>query len=145
MPQALRHLEGGSIPYIFEFDWEHRIVRARLSGRVTDNDLRDMYREGFKVNFQTEPTAGLLDVSEITSIEVSASTVRDLAKATPIALKESLPRVVIAPSAETYILARLFEALGKATRPNLHVVRTEAEAFGIIGVKKPKFDPLDRL
>lgn len=131
------------MPYAFELDWEHRIVRVRLTGRVNDSDLRDIYREGFKVYFQTDPIAGLLDLSEIGSIEVTAATVRELAKATPIALKESLPRVVIAPSAETYILARLFETLGKATRPNLHVVRTEAEALGIIGVKKPKFAPLD--
>jgi len=130
------------MPYVFEFDWQNRIVRVRLYGRVTDSELRDIYRQGFKVYFQTEPIAGLMDVSGITSIDVSATTVRELAKATPIALQESLPRVVIAPSAETYALARLFETLGKATRPNLHVVRTEAEAFEIIGVKKPTFGPM---
>jgi len=130
------------MPYTFDFDWRNRIVRVRLHGRVTDSELRDIYREGFRVNFRSQPAAGLMDVSEITSIEVSAATVRELAKASPIALQANIPRVVIAPSAKAYMLARLFERLGKATRPNLHVVRTEAEAFEIIGVKKPTFGPM---
>jgi len=131
------------MPYTFDFDWRNRIVRVRLHGRVTDSELREIYREGFRINFKSQPAAGLMDVSEITSVEVSAATVRELAKASPITLQESLPRVIIAPSAKAYALARLFERLSKATRPNLHVVRTEEEAFGIIGAKEPKFDPLD--
>ena len=103
------------MPYTFDFDWRNRIVRVRLHGRVTDSELREIYREGFRINFKSQPAAGLMDVSEITSVEVSAATVRELAKASPITLQESLPRVIIAPSAKAYALARLFERLSKAS------------------------------
>ena len=32
------------MPYRVEFDSTHRILRARFIGRVTDEDLRDVYR-----------------------------------------------------------------------------------------------------
>jgi hypothetical protein len=37
-------------------------------------------------------------------------------------------------------MARMFELQGQETRPNLHVVRTEKEAWAILGVSKPKFE-----
>jgi hypothetical protein len=55
----------------------------------------------------------------------------------------ALPRVIIAPSADFYGLARMFEIQAEATRPNLHVVRSEREALAILAVQDPHFDPLD--
>ena len=131
------------MPYAFEFDWRNRVFRVRLYGRVTDKVLRDFYRAAYKINFHTQPVAALLDMSEITSLELSTATVLELAAAAPLMPLENRPRVLIAPTAASYKVARLFERHGKATRPKLHVVRTEGEALGIIGVKKPNFEPLD--
>jgi hypothetical protein len=39
-------------------------------------------------------------------------------------------------------MARMFELQGQETRPNLHVIRTEKEAWAILGVSKPKFEPV---
>jgi len=39
-------------------------------------------------------------------------------------------------------LARIFELEGEATRPNLHVVHTEHEAWAILSVKEPRFEPV---
>jgi hypothetical protein len=37
----------------------------------------------------------------------------------------------------------MFELEGQNTRLNLHVVRNEQEAWEILGVQNPKFEPLE--
>jgi len=38
-------------------------------------------------------------------------------------------------------MLRMFEMVGERTRPGFHVVHTEREAFAILGVLEPKFEP----
>jgi len=40
-------------------------------------------------------------------------------------------------------MMRMFELHGEATRPNFYVVREEREAWAILGIQNPRFDPLD--
>jgi hypothetical protein len=40
-------------------------------------------------------------------------------------------------------MMRMFQIEGEAMRPNIHVVRTEREAWAILSVEKPRFEPLD--
>ena len=131
------------MPYAFDVDWKHLILRMRLYGQVTNREIREFYRAGFKLNFHTQPVAGIADLSAISVLRVSDATIYELAEAWPVMPNQALPRVIIAPSSNTYRVARLFELHGEATRPNLHVVRTEREAFAIIGVLRPTFVPLD--
>jgi len=37
----------------------------------------------------------------------------------------------------------MFQTIGERTRPLLHVVRTIDEAFAILRVQSPRFDPLE--
>ena len=131
------------MPCSFDFDSKNRILRCRLHGRITGQELKTMYMNLYEIVLRTRPNAGLVDGSEVTSIEVSAELMRQLAKAAPVMPHPALPRVIIAPSADFYGLARMFEIQGEATRPNLHVVRSEREAFAILAVQDPHFDPLD--
>jgi hypothetical protein len=131
------------MPWSFDFDWKNRILRARLYGRVTDEELKDMYRTGYKLIFRTQPSASILDGSAGTSFEISPETVRELAKSAPAPSDPDIIRVIIAPSAAFYGLARMFEIQGEETRPHLHVVRSEKEALAILAVQNPRFEPLD--
>ena len=38
----------------------------------------------------------------------------------------------------------MFEMEGEDKRPNLHVVRSEAEAWAILAVENPQFEPLEK-
>jgi hypothetical protein len=49
----------------------------------------------------------------------------------------------VAGSTAMFGLARMFEMEGEEARPNLHVVRTEREAFAILGIITPKFGPIE--
>ena len=130
------------MPFAFDFDWKHRILRARLGGQVTDEELREFYPAGFKIAFRTQPLAGVIDTREVTLFRVLPETVRLLAKSAPMIPDPKIVRVAIAPKTEVYGMLRMFELHGEATRPNFHVVRTEKEAWAILGIRDPRFDPL---
>jgi len=129
--------------YSCDFDFTNRILRCRLNGRVTDEALKDFFRISFQHAIHTHPRAGIVDLSEVTSFEVSSQTIEELAKSTPVLQDPNLRRVVIASSPGTYGMMRMFEMEGEEKRPNFHVVRTEREAWAILAVQNPRFEPLD--
>jgi hypothetical protein len=128
--------------YYFEFDSANRILRCQLEGKITDEVLKEYYRAAGKYYALTDPRATILDMSSVTSLEVSPQTIRELANLPPAITDASRPRCIIAASPQVFGLARMFELQGEVTRPNLHVVRTQKEAWAILGVSKPKFEPI---
>ena len=51
-------------------------------------------------------------------------------------------RVFVAPKDLIYGMARMFQILGEATRPDLPVVRTMDEAYSLLQVESPEFSPV---
>ena len=131
------------MPYSFDFDLTNGILRCRLKGRVNNGALKDFFRTGAEHAVRTHPRAGVVDLSEVTSLDVSARTIEQLAKSAPVLRDPNLRRVIIAPSPGIYGLMRMFEMQGAGTRPNLHVVHTEREAWAILAVQNPRFKPLE--
>jgi hypothetical protein len=127
------------MPYQFDFEPTHRILRCRLEGRVTDEELRECYRATEEHAARTDPFAGILDMSGVTALEVSPQTIRELAKSPPAIPNAARLRVLIATSPPVYGVARMFELQGQDTRPNFHVVGSEKEAFAILGIQEAKF------
>jgi hypothetical protein len=138
----LRGLERG-MPYHFEFDSANRILLARFEGKVNDAELKEYYRTVERYVAATNPSAGVLDMSAVSSLEVSPQTIRELASLPPAFSDPHQARCIIAPSPKIFGMARMFELQGQHTRPNLHVVRTAKEAWAILSVSKPKFQPLE--
>ncbi|HKV05114.1 MAG TPA: hypothetical protein VJO53_08415 [Candidatus Acidoferrales bacterium] len=130
------------MPYHFEFDSTHRILRCRLEGGLTDESIKEYYRAVPKFVALTDPRASVFDLSAVTSLEVSPETVRELAKWPPAMPHPERPRIVIAASPAIFGLARMFELLGQVTRPNFHVVRSEKEALVILGVPQTNYEPV---
>ena len=133
------------MPYQFDFDSTHGIVRCRLEGRVTDEDLRTCYREVAAVIAKLEPviSAAVTDFSGVTLFEVSAQTILELAILEPALPDQKKVRILVAPMPVVFGMARMFEISGEQTRPNLHVVRTEQEAWAILRIWDPQFKPLE--
>jgi hypothetical protein len=113
-----------------------------MDGRVTDDELRAYYRDAERCATETDPLAGILDLSGVTLFEVSPELVRELAKLPPVMLDPTRPRVLIATSAAVFGLARMFELQGQHSRPNLHVVHSEKEALAILRVVQTSFEPI---
>jgi len=134
-----------ALPYTFDFDLTKGILRCRLNGRITDQVLKDFFRAGAQHAIRTHPSAGVVDLSEVTSFEVSAQVIEKLAKSTPVLPDPNLRRVIIAASPEIYGMMRMFEIAGEPTRPGIHVVHTEQEAWAILSVEEPRFYLLDMM
>ena len=128
--------------YQVDFEPIHRILRCRLGGHVTDDELRQYYRLAGDHVAQAEPLAGILDLTDVTSFDVSPDTIRHLARSRSPFPNPDHPRIVIAPSSAVFGFARMFEMEGQEKRPNLHVVRSEKEAFAILGVRDADFAPV---
>ncbi len=131
------------MPYIFDFDLANGILRCCLSGEVTDEVLKDFFQAGSQYAVRTHPAAGVVDLSAVTSFEVSTPAIKALARSTPVLHDPDLRRVVIAPSPGIYGMMRMFEMEGEGTRPGLQVVRSEREAWAILAVRNPQFQPVD--
>lgn len=134
---------GRSMPYIFDYDLARGILRCRLSGQVTDDVLKEFFRAGAEHAVRMHPSAGVVDLAEVTSFDVSTHTIEELARTAPVLRDPHLRRIVIAPSAEIFGMMRMFELAGEQKRPNIHVVRNEREAWAILAVQKPKFEPFE--
>lgn len=126
--------------YCFDFDSKTRIIRCRFEGGITDQTLKDYYGVAAKLVASKVPNAGILDLSAVTSVDISPQTVRELANSTPTIPDLTSPRFIVAPSPRLFGLARMFELQGQETRPNLHVVRSAKEVWVILGVEEPQFD-----
>jgi hypothetical protein len=126
----------------FEFDLENKIIRCQCDGVVTDETLKEYYAAISKYAGLNPTFSGICDMSEVTFIAVSAQTIRELAKLPPAVPNPDIPRCIVAGSPAMFGMARMFEIEGGETRPNLHVVRSEREAFAILRVANPRFGPL---
>ncbi len=110
-----------AMPYLFEFDSSHRVLRCTMSGPVTD---------------------AILNFTQVSSIEISSVTIRNLAASSPSPQCASLPQFIVAPSDYGYGMARMFQLWGRQVRPELQVVRSLAEAYEAIGLEEPHFEPI---
>lgn len=131
------------MPFQFDFDSGHKLLRCRFTGRVTDDELKEYYRAATRYTVQTDAVAGLADFSAADAVQVSPQTVRELASLPPVITDVSRVRCIIAPTNKVFGLARMFELQGGPTRSNLHVVRTLKEALAILGVREPRFEALE--
>jgi hypothetical protein len=130
--------------FAFDFDPIHQILRSTFSGRVNDEDSLNHQRMAALLAGSLDPRFGIADFSAADPFEATSDGIRELAKLPPAMPKTDRPRVIIAPSDHVFGMARIFEIVGEATRPNLHVVRSASEAWAILGVEmeEVKFRPI---
>jgi hypothetical protein len=127
----------------FEIDPVNKILLARLEGRLTDELLGELYGVVRKYSIATDARAGIWDLSSVNDLAVSSGFVRSLAELEPAMPDATKPRIIVAPTATGFGLARMFQILGESTRPLLQVVRTMDEALAALGVQSPHFEPLE--
>lgn len=81
-------------------------------------------------------------MSEVTSFAVSAKAIHELATSAPAMPNPERLRILIAPSPQTFGIARLFEMIWQDKRPDVHVVRGEKEALAILGIQETRFEAI---
>ena len=123
--------------FLLDFDSKNNILRVTLEGGVTDAIVLECYAAIAK-RVALRPCRVILSFSGATEFQVSSVTVRHLAEVAP-AVPAGYMRVCVCPQDFIYGMARMFQMLGEATRPDLRVVRTMDEAYSVLGVKSPEF------
>ena len=126
---------------VVEFDAKNNVLRGTLDGPMTGTILLDLYARASKCMACRPPCRGILDFSKVTKCEVSSSAIRQVAAAPP-AFPAGQMRVLVIPRDFIFGLARMFQILTEQTRPELRVVRTMEEAYRLLEVTSPDFQPV---
>jgi hypothetical protein len=130
------------VALIVEFDAKNNILCGTLDGQMTGTILLDLYARAARYMTSRPPCRGILDLSKVTKFEVSSDAIRQLAAAAP-AFPAGHMRVLVVPGDFIYGLARMFQILTEETRPELRVVRTMEEAYRLLEVTSPQFQPVN--
>lgn len=122
------------MPVILKIDLRRRIVYSSFYGRITGDELiKHRSAIASDPNFNPE-FSEIVDLSEVTEVSVTENTIATMA-ATETLYSPSVLHIVVAPDAKTGKLAKDFKTLAQSSRPNLHIVRTRAEAYKLLGTK----------
>lgn len=126
---------------VVEFDAKHNILRGTLDGRMTGAILLQLHARATKYMASHPPCRGILDFLKVTDCEVSTAAIRQVAASPPV-FPAGYMRVLVIPRDFIYGLARMFQILTQETRPELQVVRTMEEAYHLLEVSSPEFEPV---
>lgn len=128
--------------FVLEFAAGSNLLRVTLEGLVTDAILLDAYTAVATYVETRGPCRAIVDVSKVTSFDVSSRAVRELSQRAP-AIPKGYTRVFVAPLDSMFGMVRMFQILTELTRPDLHVVRSVPEAYRLLQVESPEFSPVD--
>lgn len=127
--------------FALDFDARNNILRMTLQGHVTEASLLDAYATVARYVASHAPRRAIADFSGVTKFEVSSKAIQELARSSP-AIPRGYMRVIVAPLESMYGMARMFQLLSEATRPDLCVVRTMEDACRLLRVESPEFGPV---
>jgi hypothetical protein len=122
------------MPVILKIDPRRRLVYSTLYGRITDDEL---LRHGAAIasdpNFKRD-FSEIVDFTDVTSTAISETTLTAMAGNESL-FNPSVYHIIVAPGEATHQLASHYKALTEKSRPNLHVVKTRAEAYRLLGME----------
>lgn len=127
--------------FVLDFDARNNILRLTLQRFVTEAALLEAYATVARYVASHGPCRAIADTSRVTMFEVSSDAIRELTRSSP-AIPRGHMRVIVAPLDFMYGMARMFQLLSESTRPDLHVVRTIEEAYRLLRIESPEFDPV---
>ena len=128
--------------YHFEFETQHRILRACLEGVIGDEEVHRFRAEMAGLVAEGRPSGCIVDLSDMQKYDISSASIRVLGKSSPAVPGITIPVIVVAPAAHMFGLTRMFQITSEETRPWLRVVKSCDEAYKSLRVTAPRFVPL---
>ena len=127
----------------YELERQHRILRAVVTGPVDDAGVLALYRSVGEIFARSGARAGILDLSGASEFTVSSGLIDQLAHSLPALPGVETPRFIVASQPHVYGAMRRFQSMGEPTRPRLLVLRSAQEAYDILEISAPHFEPLE--
>jgi len=123
------------------FDRRHNVILVRLSGRVIANDLARMDVTARALVARQGPARGLLDFTDVEVFDIDLAAF--IQRGQRAAIMTNKERVFVTPRADLFGLGRMFSTYQKIGG-NLEpvVVRTMDEAYRVLELVDPEFEPL---
>jgi hypothetical protein len=125
--------------HILEFDRKTKVIRVTVQGDLTTEGILEVYQTVRQFLSGKEVRGGILDLSNVTSLNIPAELVRRFSKEPPL-FQASQPRVIVATGDLVFGMARLFQISRSEIHTELYVVHTLREAYEIQGLKEPNFE-----
>lgn len=125
------------MPVVLKIDPHRKVVYSAFYGRITDAELLG-HRNAIASDPDFHPHfSDIVDFSGVTDPAITESGLAALA-ANPTLFSTSVVHIVVAPAELMFQFASKFKDFAQTSRPNLFVVRTRAEAYGLLpGDVKP--------
>ena len=130
------------MPYRFEFDKVHRILRACIQGIIGDEEVTKFRADIAKLISDIQPTACVVDLSDTKQYDISSEMIRSMAKAAPALPNVSIAVILVAPAPHIFGASRMFQIISEEKRPWVRVVKSSLEAYKLLDVDLPSFEPL---
>lgn len=130
------------MPNRFEFDRVNRILRASIEGAIGDEEIGKFRADTATLVGEAQPSGVIVDLSETKRYDISSATIRVIGKSAPAVPGISLLVIVIAPATHMFGLTRMFQITSEETRPWLRVVKSSTEAYKLLRVDSPHFEPV---
>ena len=123
------------------FEPIHRVLLSRFSGAFTYDDITRSDKATLQTLGREGAARGILDFSAVDRVEVSAPQLRHRARQPPIAAGQKRIFVVTTPALAA--IAWSYAALHQEfTGTELQVVETLDEAYDLLRLSDPRFEPM---
>ena len=129
------------VGYCFEFDESNNALHCVWEGVITDAMLLEGDAIARRLLVSHLGCRAINDFSAVTLFQVATETVKYLALFAPPSEIEA-EVVIVAPDGLMFGLARMFTMFGEKRYPNFHVVHTIEEAYEILGITSPHYQPI---
>lgn len=129
------------MPFRFESDEVHRIIRVVFEGPCTDDDVLEAYYALSLLLERNGPASVIIDYTDVTDIRISTEAVSEHSYRLPTVDTDGF-LIAVAPQPMMYGIARMFELITAETRPNMRVVHSMKEALAVMNVSSAPFIPL---
>jgi hypothetical protein len=128
--------------YRFEFDSQNNLLRCSWDGVVTDDLLWENFCAARNLVASHSFRRCINNFSGVTRFDATTTMIERIARMPPTFGGAGTMLIIVAPKDLIFGLSRMFSTLSEPTRPNLHVVHTEQEAFTLLGITSAHFTPV---
>ena len=141
-----RQVEGTSAGEVvgctLRFDRKHQVLLITFGKLATQASALATYSAVERFVAAEGPCSIIADLSLLEKVEVPGPFVRSMAWM-PLVIPVGKQRVIVAPRAAVYGLARMFQLYRDAMSNDVHVVHTLEEAHTLLGLDSPDFETVD--
>ena len=123
------------------FDHTHRVLLSCFTGTFTLDEIAQCDRAVMLTLGREGPVRGIIDLTEVDAVDIPEDRLRERAQQPPMAAGQE--RIFVATSPSALAFAHSYAAIQRAFGSvDLRIVGTRSEAYRLLGLHQPTFEPL---